>query len=109
MALTKLPPAVLARLDVSRDAIGVAEDAVLDIDVEAFVAGCASPDIEEQRRILVGGAPHHHAVDVIEFGAHLRECREAAVEHHGDIGKALFQGMDETVIQGRKFAVLPWR
>src|SRR3984893_189724 len=65
--------------------------------------------IEEQRRVLVGGAPHHHAIDVIEFGAHLGECREAAVEHHGNIGKAPFQGMDESVIQRRKVAVLPRR
>lgn len=52
VALTKLPTPVLTCLDVKRDSIGTAVDAVVEVDVEEFVAGCASEDADAQLRAL---------------------------------------------------------
>ena len=44
VALTKLPKPVLDQLVVTRDAIGVREDARLEVDAEAFATACAAGD-----------------------------------------------------------------
>src|SRR5687767_1333063 len=44
VALTKVPKAVLDQLVVTRDAIGVREDAHVEVDAEAFAAACAAGD-----------------------------------------------------------------
>ena len=71
-----------------------------------FLAEERRIDIEEQRRVLISGAPHHHPIDVIELGAHLCERREPAVEYDRYLGKTLFQGTDETVIERWNVAVV---
>src|ERR1700733_10306058 len=38
-------------------------------------------DIEKQRRILIGGAPDHDAIDMRKLGLHRRDVGEPAVEH----------------------------
>src|SRR4051794_14958792 len=40
-------------------------------------------DFQEAPWLLVGGAAHHHTVDVIEMRQRLLETRDAAVEYNG--------------------------
>ncbi len=48
VALTKLPAPILDCLEVTRDAIGVAKGAPIDLDVDAFITHCARDDPESQ-------------------------------------------------------------
>lgn len=53
VALTKLPDAILAVLDVARDSIGVARDARIAVDADAFLALARSADSGERLAALV--------------------------------------------------------
>ncbi|MBL8523253.1 MAG: tetratricopeptide repeat protein [Betaproteobacteria bacterium] len=53
VALTKLPPPVLACLDVQRDRIGIAADAHYRLDVDEFLADCDAPDIDRLQSAVV--------------------------------------------------------
>ena len=46
VALTKLPPSVAACLEIDRDTIGPAGAAPFELDVDAFVAACASESVD---------------------------------------------------------------
>lgn len=52
VALTKLPAEVVACLQVTRDAIGPAPGAPCEVDVDAFVAECASESVDSLERAV---------------------------------------------------------
>ena len=51
VALTKLPPKVMACLEVTRADIGPAAKVSFDVDVEEFVAACAGSDADAKRAV----------------------------------------------------------
>ena len=106
VALTKLPAPVLTCLEVTRDAIAPAAHARVEIDVEEFVAGCASEDPEVQLRAialyagdLMQGAEEEAAAEFADWllperarlrrlahDTHLRVAQRCAA--HGDRARA---------------------
>lgn len=64
VALTKLPPAVLATLDIRRDAIAPANGVAVEIDVDRFVADCAGGDADSlERAVAAYGGDFLEGVD----------------------------------------------
>ncbi|QJR15563.1 ATP-binding protein [Usitatibacter palustris] len=54
VALTKLPAPVSACLEIGRDRIGVARDASFELDVDGFIADCASSSSDAHERAIAG-------------------------------------------------------
>ena len=63
-------------------------------------------DLDQQRRVLVGGAAEHHAVDMGKMRLRLGKRRDPAVEHHGKRRQARFQPVDARVIERGNVPVL---
>ncbi len=62
-------------------------------------------DRHENRRVLIGGAADHHAVEMRELGLHLADLDQATVEHDRHIWKFGLQRPDARVIERRNAAV----
>ncbi|APV50552.1 hypothetical protein BWI17_13155 [Betaproteobacteria bacterium GR16-43] len=97
VALTKLPPAVLACLDVTRDTIGLARDAAFKLDVDAFTAACTGQEVDDLRKAcdLYSGDLLHGADEDLapEFSdwlfAERSRLRVAAAEAHVKLARRL--------------------
>lgn len=64
VALTKLPPEVAKALEIGRERIAPARGAIVETDVEPFVADCAKPDGESlERAVSAYGGPFLDGVD----------------------------------------------
>ena len=108
--------------DVPRDRVQshAAFERALDIGSERFgrrlrrreARGLAEQhriDGQQPPRLLIGGAPHHHAVDAGEMRERLVEIRDAAVEHDLESGMGGLEPIDAGVIERRDVAVLARR
>ncbi len=66
-------------------------------------------DREQPPRLLVGGAPHHHAVDMRQVRRRLVEIGDAAVDRDGKRRAPGLQPIDAVIIERRNVAVLARR
>ena len=62
-------------------------------------------DGEEPPRLLIGGAAHHHAVDMVQMRKRRLDAADAAVENDGEPRMRAFEPIDAIVIERRNFAV----
>ncbi|HEX4333877.1 MAG TPA: tetratricopeptide repeat protein [Usitatibacter sp.] len=97
VAITKLPQPVLACLEVTRDTLGVAPDARVALDVDAFAQSCAATDIEGQlagleiyRGELMHGAENDTAPEFVDWLLPRRErARQLAHDAHLRVAQQL--------------------
>ena len=61
---------------------------------------------EQPPRLLVGGAPEHHAVDMAEMLPRLLDAADAAIDNDGHIRQRRLQPIDAAVVERRDVAVL---
>src|SRR5579864_9667427 len=63
-------------------------------------------DREQPPRLLIGGAAHHDAIDVVQVIKPLLDAGDAAVEHDREPRMLSLEPVDARVIERRHFAVL---
>ncbi|HEX4782160.1 MAG TPA: AAA family ATPase, partial [Usitatibacter sp.] len=98
VALTKLPAPVLACLEVTRETLGVAPGARVKLDVDAFMEGCAAPDVEGQlaglaiyRGELMQSAETETAPEFVDWLLPRRErARQLAHDAHLRVAQQLY-------------------
>ena len=66
-------------------------------------------DLEQPPRFLIGGAAHHHAVDMAQLLLRLLEAGDAAIEHDLEIGVRALEAVHNAVIERRHIAVFARR
>src|SRR5262249_49297935 len=66
-------------------------------------------DGQEPPRLLIGGSPHHHAIDAAKVRGRLLEARYAAIEHDTKVGMRGFEPIDAGIIEWGDVAVLSRR
>ncbi|GJE72553.1 hypothetical protein CHKEEEPN_4110 [Methylorubrum podarium] len=66
-------------------------------------------DVEQQRRLGIGGPTDHDAVDLGEPGLGVGDAGDAAVDRDRQVRMRLLQPADAAVIEGRHVPVLPRR
>src|SRR5262245_50988208 len=99
---------------------GLACKLALDIGDQRLgrrIGRCEARALTEQRRVdgqkpprlLIGGPPHHHAIEAAKVRAGLLEAGYAAIEHDTKVGMRGFEPIDARIIEWRDVAVLSWR
>ena len=63
-------------------------------------------DVEQDFRRLVGGAAHHHAVDMAQMLLRRGEIHDAAVDRQRQIGMGSLQLMDQRIVERGNVAVV---
>src|SRR5262249_30785015 len=63
-------------------------------------------DSQQPPRLLIGGAPHHHAVEMAKMLRGLLDAGDAAIEHDGELWMPSLEPVDATIIERRNLAVL---
>ena len=66
-------------------------------------------DLQETPRLLIGGAPHHDAIEVREMGPGLIEIDHAAIDHDGKTAMRRLEAVDAGVVERRDIPVLARR
>ena len=102
VALTKLPPALSATLEVTRDEIGAGPRDAIEVDVDEFAASCARDDAQSLRRAvaiyagdLLEGAEEEVAAEFSDWLLPERaRLRKAAHDAHLALAQRLMVGGD---------------
>src|SRR3984957_16343318 len=63
-------------------------------------------DRDQPPRLLIGGAAHHDAVEVLQMLKRLLDAGDTAVEHDGELRMLRLEPVDARVIERRHFAIL---
>jgi len=95
-----------AALDFGRDVVGEAQADVHAAGHRGVVAEEALIDLGEHVGILVGGAPEHDAIDVIEVSGGILQGLDAAVDEDLELGALALDTVDERIVQRRDVAIL---
>ncbi len=61
--------------------------------------------IGEKLRVLIGGAAHHHAIDMLQMRLGLIERGDAAIDDDGQFRPRALQRIDERIIERRHVAI----
>jgi hypothetical protein len=61
---------------------------------------------QQPPRLLIGGASHHHAIDMLEMIRRLLDAGDAAVEQDGKPRMRSLEPVDATIVERRNLAVL---
>ena len=76
------------------------------IQIARRIAEEARVDLQQHRRVLIGGAAQHHAIDMVEMRCGLIQGLDAAIEDDLQRWILALHAIDQIVIQRRHVAVL---
>ena len=66
-------------------------------------------DGQKPPRLLIGGASHHHAVDVRQLRLRLLQAADAAIEHDGEIRVRNLEPVHDGIVERRHLAIFARR